>query len=228
MEFGASSRGHRAHLPCASVAVGGDARGRAGRRQAHAEHLTVVKRALSVGRRRARQELPHGQLLRMRAVARKRRSTSTASCRRSTTGSTESAGAGGSVDRRRPRHRFRRAAALPRRVPHHRHHRRDADEASAGGLFDDGVVLVTTSNFHPDELYEHGLQRSSFCRRSNSSSRTSMWSTSTPARLPIARTGEGGRVSCRRGSERRKMDGHSRHRADETAEAESLEVEGSA
>lgn len=30
------------------------------------------------------------------------------------------------------------------------------------GLMEHGVVLVTTSNFHPDELYEHGLQRNQF------------------------------------------------------------------
>lgn len=30
------------------------------------------------------------------------------------------------------------------------------------GLIEQGVVLVTTSNFHPDRLYEHGLQRSRF------------------------------------------------------------------
>jgi cell division protein ZapE len=30
------------------------------------------------------------------------------------------------------------------------------------GLMAEGVVLVTTSNFHPDELYEHGLQRNQF------------------------------------------------------------------
>ncbi len=30
------------------------------------------------------------------------------------------------------------------------------------GLMEEGVVLVTTSNFHPDELYAHGLQRNQF------------------------------------------------------------------
>ena len=30
------------------------------------------------------------------------------------------------------------------------------------GLLEQGVVLVTTSNLHPDALYEHGLQRSQF------------------------------------------------------------------
>ena len=30
------------------------------------------------------------------------------------------------------------------------------------GIFENGVVLVTTSNQHPDELYPHGLQRSQF------------------------------------------------------------------
>ena len=40
MEFKASSRGHRAHLPCAPVADRGDQGSRAGGRQAHAELLT--------------------------------------------------------------------------------------------------------------------------------------------------------------------------------------------
>ena len=42
MEFGASSGGHRAHRARASDAVRGDARGRARRAQAHAEHLSGV------------------------------------------------------------------------------------------------------------------------------------------------------------------------------------------
>ena len=46
MEFKAAVRGHRPHLPSASVAVGGHARSGAGRGQALAEHvaLTVTER----------------------------------------------------------------------------------------------------------------------------------------------------------------------------------------
>ena len=188
------SRGHRAHLPRASVAVRGDEGSGAGGRQAHAELLSTrvaaaasthpcsassteadalaaarlsrstrrsmravdalraaattsgsttrrsarnaltkllgaaadSARRLPVGRRRARQELPDGLLLPVRAAdAQDARCTSTSSCARCTASWTTCKGTVEPARRARRAHRAALPADLLRRVPRRRHHRRD-------------------------------------------------------------------------------------------------------